>query len=171
MSLTALGLDAPQLHEPPAGRVLHRSNAAVIAAVTAQHAELAARLALLTRAVRSAARAGDYAGARNQLQHWCRTALVPHLVGDERTLYTAAAELTPTQLLVSGMLTAHSSLGSFVADLSVAFDAVDVVAAAAAGEAVLAVQLRNEKELLLPVLDAAGLDLAVLLGSTHPTRV
>lgn len=164
MSLIADVAPPPTSGSP---RPLRHTNAAAIAAVTGKHAELAMQLTCRAHSLRSAARAAEYAHIRDELHDWCRSELVPHVAADERTLYAVAAELESTRLLAAGMLTEHRSLGALVADLSVAADAFDVVAAAASLQALFAAQLRNESALLLPALDAAGVDLRALLGGAH----
>lgn len=145
-------------------------NTAVIATIRGHHAAMAARLDVLTDAVLAQAGAepaGQYLPARDELHSWYREELLPHAVAEERALYSQAAELDPTRLLICGMLAEHRSLVSLIANLSAASTAVQVAAAAAAAHAVFTVHVSKENDLILPALDQAGIDLAAVLDGMH----
>jgi uncharacterized protein (DUF2249 family) len=162
LSQTPLGVPSEHSAGQPAG-----PNAAVIATIGRHHAELAARLDTLTAAVLTAAAAGQYRPARDALHTWYRDELLPHAAAEERALYQPAADLDATRLLVRGMLAEHRSLVSLIDTLAAASDALGVATAAAATQAVFAVHLSKENDLLLPALDRAGLDLAAALDGMH----
>ena len=142
-------------------------NAEVIDTIRAHHAELAAQLGERTRAVLAAAHQGDYSVAKTQLHDWYRTELIPHAVAEERTLYSAAAEVESSRLLVEGMIAEHHALISLIAELALAEEPFAAALNAAAAQALFTVHLSKENDLLLPALDAAGLDLGVLLDGMH----
>jgi uncharacterized protein (DUF2249 family) len=163
----------PPLGEPGRGRPL-TANDQVIAAIERHHATLADELGALTARVLDHARAGDYEASRVALVTWFTLELLPHAQAEEEALYGAGADLEATRLLVTGMIAEHRALAALVADLDTAADPVSVTAAAAAAHALFEVHLAKENELLLPALDAAGVDLGAaldgmraILGADH----
>lgn len=142
-------------------------NEAVIDAIRAHHAQLAEQLRARTDAVATAARAGECGRERDALHEWYRTELMPHVVAEEQALYSPAAELDSTRLLICGMLAEHRFLVSLIGDLALAFDPFQVAATAIAAQAVFTVHLSKENDLLLPALDQAGLDLPAILDGMH----
>jgi uncharacterized protein (DUF2249 family) len=142
-------------------------NAEVIDTIRAHHTELADRLHDRTRAVLAAAQLGDCTTTRGALHEWYREELMPHIVAEERALYSAASELDATRLLVCAMLTEHRALVSLVADLALTRDPFETATIAASAQALFTAHLGKENDLLLPALDAAGLDLAALLEGMH----
>ena len=143
------------------------SNVGTITAIRAHHAELAAQLQARTAAVLAAAQHGDGGTVRDALHDWYRAELMPHIVAEEKALYSAASELDVTRLLVDGMLAEHRALVGLIADLALAQEVFDVATAAASARALFTVHLAKENDLLLPALDEAGLDLAALLNGMH----
>lgn len=147
------------------------ADAAAAAAIEQHHAELAGALAARVDAVLAAAvRINDAATATagQSLVAWCREELLPHAVAEEQALYPAAAGLDRGRLLVDGMLTEHQALAGLVDELARAGDAVHAAAAARALQALFAVHLEKENELVLPLLtEAAGISLAGLLEGMH----
>lgn len=134
-------------------------NAGVIDAIARHHSALANELRTLTAAVVDGARSGDYDLALSDLTAWFITELLPHAHAEEVALYSAGSRLEDTRLLVEGMVAEHRALESLVADLTYADDPFTVTAAAAAAQALFAVHLAKENDLLLPALDAAAVDL------------
>lgn len=152
---------------PNAPAVPERRNAAVITAIMSHHAQLADDLEALTAAVLTAVRGGAYVRARDELVTWYRTELMPHAEAEERALYGPAAEVDNTRLLIAGMVAEHRCLAALIDELAAATDAFAVTAAAAAAHVLFVVHLSKENDLLLPELDAAGVDLAAALDGMH----
>jgi uncharacterized protein (DUF2249 family) len=150
-----------------AATVAQPDNAAVIEAIRAHHEQLATDLAERTSAVNAAASNGSCTRERDALHDWYRTELLPHVVAEERALYSPASDLDATRLLVCGMLAEHRQLVALIADLALASRPFDVATTAAAAHAVFTVHLSKENDLLLPALDQAGLDLAAILDGMH----
>lgn len=65
------------------------------------------------------------------------------------------------------MLAEHQALIVLVAEMALAPTAFAAATAAAAAQALFAVHLDKENELLLPALDQAGMDLAAVLEGMH----
>ncbi|MGH3403399.1 MAG: hemerythrin domain-containing protein, partial [Streptosporangiaceae bacterium] len=167
-STSSTTTDAALSTAPHVGRVPADSpNRAVIEAITAHHAQLAEQLRVRTDAVITAARAGECTRERDALHDWYRTELMPHVVAEERALYSPAAELDPTRLLIGGMLAEHRFLESLIADLAAGSDPLQVATTAAASQACFTVHLGQENDLLLPALDQAGLNLPAILDDVH----
>lgn len=144
------------------------------AVIRARHAELAGQLAARTSGVLAAARASTAHGgqpgysvqsAREHLQDWCSTSLLPHIVQEEHELYSTASEVEATRLLTCGLLAEHRALAALVAQLALARDPFDVVVAAASVQAVFTGHLAKEDDLLLPALTRAGIELPALATS------
>lgn len=152
---------------PPAPVAPENRNAAVIAAIVNHHAQLAGDLNTLTAAVLAAVRGSTYLPARDELVTWYRTELLPHAEAEERALYRPASAAANTRLLVAGMVAEHRTLGALIDELAAAGDALTVSAAAATARAVFTIHLGKENDLLLPELDAAGVDLAAALEGMH----
>ncbi|MEO9138701.1 MAG: hemerythrin domain-containing protein [Jatrophihabitans sp.] len=161
---TALEGLSPTPHD---GATSDSPNSVVIDAIRAHHAQLAEQLHDHTDAVVAAARRGEFGPERTALHDWYRSELIPHAMAEEQSLYSPAAELDPTALLVRGMVAEHRSLVSLIADLALASDPVDVAATAVAARAVFDIHLSKENDLLLPALDQAGLDLHKILDGMH----
>ncbi|MCL2317267.1 MAG: DUF2249 domain-containing protein [Actinomycetia bacterium] len=140
------------------------SNEETIAAVHAHHGRMAADVQRLSEQVRDGARRGYARTAGQALVAWCRDELLPHALAEESTLYAAGAGLPATALLVSAMTADHRAIQAAVERLAQAQDAVDLAAAAAVVESSFLVHLTKENDQLLPALDAAGVDLAPLVG-------
>jgi uncharacterized protein (DUF2249 family) len=147
--------------------ITHPTNHAVADAIRTHHDELSAQLRERTSVLLAAIRSGDADAARDQLHQWYQTELLPHAVAEEATLYAAGADLDATRLLVQGMLAEHRALVSLIAQLALAEDPLDTVAAATSAQHLFTVHLAKENDLLLPALDQAGLDLAPLLAGMH----
>jgi hypothetical protein len=136
-------------------------------AIRAHHAHLAAELARLTAAVRAAAEGGNVDAARAALLAWYRGELLPHAAAEEGSVYEPGLDLDGTRLLVRAMVDEHRALSGLVDALGAADTPVDAVAAAAAAEALFAVHVAKENELLLPALEDAGVDVAALVEGLH----
>ena len=154
-------------NDTPTSTTHGRPNAEVIETIRAHHAELARQLHERTRALLAAAQVGDCTTARDELHGWYREELMPHIVAEEGALYGPAEELDATRLLVCGMLAEHRTLVSLIADLALARRPFETALAAASAEALFTVHLSKENDLLVPALDAGGLDLAALLDGMH----
>jgi hypothetical protein len=139
-------------------------NRAVIAAIREHHRTLAGEQAARTTAALTAAADGDAAAERAALVDWYHSELIPHALAEEKTLYAAAASLESTRLLVRGMLAEHELLIDLINQLADARQPQGVVAAAASARALFESHLAKENDLLLPALDAAGVNLAPLLA-------
>jgi uncharacterized protein (DUF2249 family) len=113
--------------------------------------------------VLSRARAGDCTAERDELHEWYRAVLLPHIIAEEEALYSQAADFDTTRLLVSGMLVEHRALVTLMAELALARQPLDVATISASALALFRTHLIKENDLLLPALDAAGLDLAAAL--------
>jgi uncharacterized protein (DUF2249 family) len=146
------------------------SNQLVIERIRAHHTELATRLHELTGTVLTAAKHntnGEWIAQRDALHGWYRDELLPHIVAEEQTLYSAASEMDTTRLLVCGMLTEHRTLVNVIAELALARDTFETAMIAAVAQALLTGHLGKENDLLLPALDTAGVDLGALLDGMH----
>lgn len=142
-------------------------NDTVIDAIRGHHDELSTELGERTAALLAAIRSGHPDVPRERLHAWYQAELLPHAAAEERTLYAAGAGLDPTRLLVEGMLAEHQALVGLIAQLALARDPFEVVAAATAAQEVFRVHLDKENDLLLPALDRAGVELAPLLEGMH----
>jgi uncharacterized protein (DUF2249 family) len=101
------------------------------------------------------------------LVEFCTEEVLPHATAEEGTLYRAAEELPSTRLLVRAMQREHTVLQSLVGDLESAHTSGEVVAAAAALNALFHAHLEKENNLLLPALVDADVDLDSLLAGMH----
>jgi hypothetical protein len=151
----------------PTGAAPRSTNAEVIETINAHHAELAAELRDRTVAVLAAAKRGDCGTACTALHDWYRDEMMPHIVAEEDVLYSAAAELDNVRLLICGMHSEHRALVRLIADLALARQPFETALLAESAQVLFTVHLSKENELLLPALDAAGLDLAALLDGMH----
>ncbi|HQR79274.1 MAG TPA: hemerythrin domain-containing protein [Actinomycetota bacterium] len=143
------------------------TNAEVIDMIRGHHDALARRLDEKTDALLAAAEEGDASDERRELDAWYRNELIPHALAEEATLYLAGDALEPTSLLVQGMLDEHRAIVAAVDELAAAQTALSMALAAACARSLFSVHLVKENDLLLPALDAAGLDLTVLLEGMH----
>ena len=143
------------------------SNAAVIDAIARHHATLADELAALADDVIAGARVGQFEAARTDLTAWFATELMPHARAEEAVLYAAGSRLDGTRLLVDAMIAEHRALDLLVTDLESIHDAFAVAVAAGSARALFTVHLAKENDLLLPALDAAGIDLSAALAGMH----
>lgn len=163
MSLDTASL-SPAVSAPPASE---DRNATVIAAIVGHHAALAEELSQLTQALLDAVPASTYEPERGRLLAWYLGELLPHAEAEEKALYGVGADLEPTRLLVRGMVAEHRALAALIDELADAIGSIEVVAAAAAAHALFGVHLGKENDLLLPALDAAGMDLGAALEGMH----
>jgi uncharacterized protein (DUF2249 family) len=152
---------------PAAGASAAATNADVITAIRGHHAQLAEQLRERTNAVLSATKTGDCDQQRVALHVWYRDELMPHIVAEERALYSAGAEIDSTRLLVQAMLTEHKELVGRVAELALTLATIDVATTASAAYALFCSHLGKENDLLLPALDAASVDLGAALSGMH----
>ncbi len=154
----------PPADPPSAGTAV---NAEVIARIRRHHGELAAELHRRTAAALAAAARGELGAERDALHDWYRGELMPHIVAEEQTLYRAGDRLEATRLLVASMSAEHQALAGLVAELALARGPLDSALAAASAQALLGAHLGKENDLLLPALDAAGVELGPLLDGMH----
>jgi quercetin dioxygenase-like cupin family protein len=165
-STTSIPAAPPTASRDESGRVA-RSNDAVITAIRAHHGQLAEQLRAHVDAAVNAARSGAYGGERDALVDWCRSELLPHASAEEQALYRPAANLEPTRLLIAAMIAEHRALERLVNDLAFASDSAQVSGQAVATQALFAVHLGKENDLLLPALDQAGVNLSAVLHGMH----
>lgn len=142
-------------------------NQAVMSAIRNHHQQLADQLRSLTAAALAASRAGDASAERDALVRWYREELLPHAEAEESALYSRGADRDTTRLLVQGMLDEHVALRELIDELGRGVEPFDTATAAAAAFALFGVHLAKENDLLLPALDAAGIDLAAALDGMH----
>lgn len=142
-------------------------NSRVISAITHHHAALADDLRTLTAAVLDAARSGVTDEPRAALAAWFVAELLPHAHAEEVALYSLGSQIEGTRLLVDAMVAEHRAIATLVDELRVSSDPVAVSATAAAAQVLFTVHLGKENDLLLPALDAAGVDLGAALDGMH----
>lgn len=157
----------------PAGTA---ADQAVIARVTAHHAEMSAKLDLLTAAVAGSAEAVALNSSLSSLVEYWRREVLPHAAAEEATIYAEAREAVGGATLIDALLLEHGDLqvraqglAAFVeqpaaatprggdsapASLRDLQSRASMQAAAAA--ALFHVHARKENELVLPGLVAAG---------------
>ncbi|RYV53018.1 DUF2249 domain-containing protein [Pengzhenrongella frigida] len=167
-----MSLDIHQIASAPpaptsAAPVASTPNVEVIGAITRHHTALAAELAALADDVIAGTRVGRFEEARTALVAWFATELMPHAHAEEAVLYAAGARLEGTRLLVEAMIAEHRALDLLVTDLDSIHDAFAVAVAAGSAQALFTVHLAKENDLLLPALDAAGIDLSAALAGMH----
>ena len=148
----------------PTGQTRNRE---VITAIRAHHDQLAQRLRTLTADLVAAAQLGSFAAEQTALHDWYRTELLPHADTEERALYRLATDQGSTRLLVRSMIDEHRALAGLVAELSEAGEPWPAVIAATSAQAVFALHLAKENDLLLPAMDQAGIDLGAALLGMH----
>jgi uncharacterized protein (DUF2249 family) len=138
-------------------------------AIRGHHAAMHAELISLVDALVDAAAAGaDGADERAALLRWLDEDLVPHAAAEERALYPVAAATLWGRALVNGMLREHVAIVQAVEALRSALGPVRAAAAAKAVQALFAVHLEKENELVVPPLVAsADVSVAQLLDGMH----
>ena len=167
MSLEIHQIASAPPSSPAAAPGASTPNAQVIAAIARHHTALAAELAALADDVIAGARVGRFEAARTELVAWFATELMPHAHAEEAVLYAAGSRLEATRLLVAAMTAEHRALDLLVTDLESIHDAFAVAVAAGSAHALFTVHLAKENDLLLPALDAAGIDLSAALAGMH----
>lgn len=137
----------------------------VLAAAAAHHAVLQARLTQLTEAFIEVIAAGSsFEVARGELIAFLRSELLPHAEVEDTLLYTAVRTDT-TALLVRAMQDEHRMIAALIDEVEQATTPMDAAVAAGALVVLCDVRIEQENVHLLPALEAAGLDLAGLLGN------
>ncbi|GAA2524950.1 hemerythrin domain-containing protein [Pilimelia columellifera] len=124
-------------------------------AVVAHHAEMRERLAELVAHLLLAAERDDEPGVwrtRADLVAWIDDELMPHAQAEETTLYSAAVVTPEGNLLVEAMLDEHRAIGALAQELEGAAVAIQAAATARALEALFAVHLAKENDLIIPLL-------------------
>jgi uncharacterized protein (DUF2249 family) len=140
-------------------------------AVVRHHSDLeAALIGHVTRLV-GAVDVGDPQQAwqcRDELVAWLHDELLPHASAEEAALYPAAADLPAGKLLVEGMLGEHRAITALVTELRESTSPTAAAATARALQAVFAIHLAKENDLVVPLLVAAdSVSLAALLDGMH----
>jgi hemerythrin HHE cation binding domain-containing protein len=148
----------------PTGQTRNRE---VIAAIRAHHDQLAEQLRALTADLVVAAQRGSFAAEQTALHDWYRTELLPHADAEERALYRPAVDMDATRLLVRSMIDEHRALAVLVAELAEAGEPWPAVIAATSAQALFALHLAKENDLLLPAMDGAAIDLEDALQGMH----
>ncbi len=145
------------------------ADARAVEAVESHHAEMAGTLKMHVDAVVNAAKAHAPAGAAvDRLAAWCTSELVPHALGEERTLYPAAAALPEGRLLVEAMVAEHAVITRLVEQISATLDPVAAATDAQALWEIFASHLAKENDLILPLLAASPeVSVAELLDGMH----
>jgi hypothetical protein len=141
-----------------------------LAAAAAHHADLRARLTQLTEAFIGAIAVGasDVAPG-GDLVAFLRTELLPHAEVEDALLYTAV-RTDRTALLTRAMQDEHRMIAALVDEVEQATTPMEATVAAGALMVLCDVRIEQENVHLLPALEAAGLDMARLLGG-HPEIV
>jgi Hemerythrin HHE cation binding domain len=142
-------------------------NREVIAAIRAHHDQLAQRLRALTADLVAAAQRRSFAAEQTALHNWYRTELLPHADAEERALYRPAKDMDATRLLVRSMIDEHRALAGLVAEFAEPGEPWSTVIAATSAQALFAIHLAKENDLLLPAMDQAGIDLGGALQGMH----
>lgn len=140
-------------------------------AVVRHHSELSAALTShVTRLVDAvdAGVTGQVWVRRDELVAWLHGELLPHAYAEEAALYPAAADLPAGTLLVEGMLGEHRAITALVTELTATTSPTGAAATARALQAVFAIHLAKENDLVVPLLVAAdSVSLAALLDGMH----
>lgn len=139
------------------------SNEKVAAHIREHHATLVTSLDQLTADLLDAS-ASTFEDQRSELVAWIGSHLVPHAEHEEQTSYRAASELLEGAAAITAMLAEHEVIRAMAAEIAVASDRD---AAAAWGRA-LFLTFRShqqiEDDVIVPMLDTAGVDLGAVLG-------
>ena len=140
-------------------------------AVVRHHSELAATLTGNVARLIDAVEAGDLPQVwvrRDELLSWLDGELLPHAYAEEAALYPAAADLPAGKLLVEGMLGEHRAITALVSELKETTSPTVAAATARALQAIFAVHLAKENDLVVPLLvEADAVSLAALLDGMH----
>ncbi|GIH95191.1 DUF2249 domain-containing protein [Planobispora siamensis] len=141
---------------------------AVLAAIRAHHDQLGRTVSDHTVTIaRSIDKLTSPSARQAVLVAFCAEEVLPHAEAEEETLYRVADALPATRLLVRAMREEHVLLRERVGELERASTWGEIVAAAAALNALFQSHLDKENTLLLPALADAGFDLAALLEGMH----
>lgn len=141
------------------------------AAVISHHQHLAASLQWRVADLIKAAESGGLRGTwrvRDALVAWLSEELLPHARAEEAVLYPVAARQPGAKLLIDAMLGEHQALIALVTELTDTPSPVSAAATARALQAVFAVHVAKENDLVVPLLvEAAEVSLAGLLDGMH----
>lgn len=150
------------------------SDAAAVEAVEMHHGELAGALAAHVEALLNAvggvggSGVGAVEKARGSLVGFCTGELLPHAVAEEGSLYPAAARDERARLLVEAMVAEHRVLEALVEEVRTVDGPVRAAGAASALQALFAVHLTKENDLILPLVAAdPNVSLSEVLGDMH----
>lgn len=131
------------------------ADADAVEAIKNHHAELAARVAVLTDALIAAAeRGGDVAAARSDTIGFLTGELMPHAAAEEDRLYPAAARTERARPLIESMIAAHRVLGSLVERIGSEVSPVRLAAAGHALRVLFDAHLSDENDRILPIVAA-----------------
>lgn len=133
----------------------HDADAALARQLAAHHGVMVSELHRLSTALVDAVDAGSATAAQVALRDWVHAVLIPHAEEEERTIYSAAADLTEATLLIRAMTAEHTLIRATATAMC---EATDPAIAGAYGRALFAVFENHqwkENELILPLLVAA----------------
>lgn len=131
------------------------------------HTSLVEQLTERVDAVRHADDA-TFGAARGALVDWLRSELVPHAIGEETTVYSAAAELDRGRLLIEALVSEHSVIRDFVQQIEFCDNRDEVAGWASALLRTFVSHAALENNLVLPLLvQDTGTDLHALLHEMH----
>ena len=106
--------------------------------------------------------------ARGRLVGFCTGELLPHAVAEEGSLYPAAARDERARLLVEAMVAEHRVLEALVEEVRTVESPVRAAGAASALQALFAVHLTKENDVILPLVAAdPNVSLSEVLGGMH----
>ncbi|GAA3446453.1 DUF2249 domain-containing protein [Planomonospora venezuelensis] len=141
---------------------------AVLARIRAHHDRLGRTVADHTVTIaRSIDKLVSPSARQAVLAAFCAEEVLPHAAAEEETLYRVADALPATRLLAQAMRDEHTLLRERAGELERAGTWGEIVAAAAALDALFQSHLDKENALLLPALADAGVDLSALLEGMH----
>lgn len=131
------------------------ADADAVEAIKKHHAELAARVAVLTDAMIAAAeRGGDVAAARSDTVGFLTGELMPHAAAEEDRLYPAAARTERARPLIESMIAAHRVLSGLVERIGTEVSSVRLAAAGHALRVLFDAHLTDENDRILPIVAA-----------------
>jgi hypothetical protein len=141
-------------------------NQHVAEAIAAHHAEMVATLARAVQALAHAIEQGNpWTAARESLQAYADSNLLPHAAAEESTLYARAQRDPALVPLVQSMLSEHQALRRWRDTLDAATRPTDALLAAGALHGLFSEHAAKEENWLVPALARKpDVDLALLLG-------
>ena len=116
------------------------------------HAAMSGRLGILVAALEAATSGPEALKARDELAHWAREELLPHVQVEADELYPAAATLPELKVLVEAMIAELQALAGQVDALENANHPVSAISAAGGLRALFESHADKETTLLVPAL-------------------